>query len=878
MIRKATSKLCPTLLALSFVTTGCGSDAGESDDSPFAKAFKPDAIVQVPGLKAKVDIVTDRLGIPHVYAKNDEDADMAIGYLHAQNRLFLMDISRHAATGKMAEYFGASLLEFDLTMRAQMMSDKGILVPDLLAQSASPETSARLGAYSQGVNLYLKELREGKHALPPGYLAPELAHLKATDIQDWTPSDSFALLRLQEFGLTPADGGLDAARFGWEEALPAEMLNDLVRFAPADPTVILPDWFPKNRAHEGSQCSLASAMRRRVSDRLQVLVRTLGKHGLRRMQENPKGSNNWVIGGQYTQSGSAIVANDPHLNFEAPASFYNIHVNTKAMGDAEDPRSKNVMGISSPGIPTVVLGHNEDVAWGGTVVGWDVGDIYLESTNEDATATLLNGQMVPMLKFPQTFKVGVGPGAKSETTEIAFVPHHGPVAGVDPKQKQAVSMKWTGRQPLHEYEALWSMERARNIAEFMDAVKGLRVLAQNWNAADRHGALGYFPHADIPVRASLQGACRPVTLMDGTGKCEWVGVIPPEQIPSKIQDRKGWLATANNDVAGNLLDNDPLNDPLYLLDHRDAGFRASRITQVVKEWISTNKRVTIQDVSALQGDVKSLLAPRVVVHLLAAAKADPGTVQELGLGDVIARLSAWDYQMASGASAQANAQEVESSISASVFAVYLSTLTQAVFFDELKALGVEIPESQLLSSLLLLLEKPDALKYPKSYWDRVDTKDLVETSGQVQLGALSAALQRLASPELFGSADPQAWRWGKIHQLVIPDPSYQHTGKALRSLGPFPRPGGAHTVDVADWGQGSLDFKFRNGPAMRFVAEMLPDGPVAVNSLPGGQSDDPNSPHYDDMLKLWLTNQTFPYFFKEKDIIENKEYYVRWTP
>lgn len=844
--------------------------------SPFEKAFAPDARQKVEGLQAPVDIVRDRWGVPHVYAATDEDLSMAMGYLHAQDRLFLMDALRHIASGRLAEYLGKGALRLDVGMRQIMMAQDGRPVSQLIYEKANPKTKRLLQAYSRGVNQYLRELREGRWKLPPGYAVPALASLTPTDIPDWEPTDTIATGRLQELGLSAGTGQDDLERGQWISRLSPQRFADLARFAPANPTVVLPDWLSSLGRLLGQGRSASSDtpdLRRWNLGRALDQVKFAGQSSFSRQQ---RGSNNWVIGGAHTQSGYPIVANDPHLDFTTPSTFYHAHLNTKLLN--ADNKGLDAIGVTTPGSPDIVLGHNQDVAWGGTMVGWDVTDVYLEKLNEQGSATLFQGQMVPILRVPQTFKLGPSKDAPSVEQVIEYVPHHGPIVSKDVENKSAVTVKWTGRLPSMELHVGAEVSRSQNIETFMAAIGGYTVFAQNWNAADRHGALGYTTHTQVPIRASIQGACRPYLPMDGTGPCEWVGMIPADQLPSKVQDGQGWLVTANNDVVGQLVDNDPGNDPAYLHSDRALGFRAGRITQVIQGWIQSGQKISVQDVIGLQGDVHSLLAQRVLPHLFAAVQADPERVKTLELSSALERLRAWDFQMAAGTSPSADAVEIDRSIAASIFSMFMVKLAEQTLGDELAQAGVELPGNLKFKTLLMLLDTPEQKASDESYWDNLNTQDKVETQAEILFESLRAALATLASKEAFSNPDPQTWRWGQLHKMQILDPTAMFTGQPLRTQGPFARQGGNFTVDVASQSGLTTDFSFRAGPQMRFVAELRPEGPVALNALPGGQSDDPDSPHYDDLLKRWLGNETFPYYFKLQDVIDNKEQYLRWEP
>jgi len=561
-------------------------------------------------------------------------------------------------------------------------------------------------------------------------------------------------------------------------------------------------------------------------------------------------------------------------------------MNTSYYGGADG--TSNLIGISFPGIAGVLIGYNEHVAWGATTVGWDVSDVYTETLNAAGDAVLFKGSYVPI--EPVTVQIGVltppdpamppdamAPAQVIERPQvIEIVPHHGAIVPNSKANGKALTRKWTGHEPLSGVSALLERQTAKNIDDFMEAMSKFVAGAQNWNGADTSGNTGYMPGARIPIRASVTGACDPSVPMDGTGPCEWTGVIPANEVPRVKNRSNGYVVTANNDVTGTLADNDPTNDPQYLHSSNADGFRARRITDTI-EALKKAGKITAEQMTKLQADTGSVEAKRFMPFILAARDAEPALVTSLGVGDALTRLAAWDFSMPSGVNAEyrkdggPSTDEVTASIAASIFNCFRPRFTAAVFGGVKAQYTVEFPDTP---AALYLLENPTTSKTGLTLFDDPATTNVVETPHQVVLRSLKAAVDYLTTT--YGS-DPDKWRWGDLHKVEIQD-LFGEFGVPIRIFGPFPRGGGNSTVDVAGTGNALTDFRYYAGPQMRLVAEVGSDGIVGRSSLPGGQVDDPESPHYDDLLPLWLRNETFPYYFKDTDVVAHTEELIVLVP
>lgn len=882
-----------------FITTllavGCGGDESNptggspTNKEPLFGDRKPDESVKAPGLSARAEIARDEFGVPHIYAASTKDGAFAQGYMHAHDRLFQIDLYRHLIEGRLCEYFGEITYNTDVGNRTNMMTTEGRPVFEVMAEKVDKEQLAILESYSAGVNLYIGRIRSGEVTAPAAYTNDLMPNFKPDLIPDWRPADTLAIGRLQEQNLSDTTAG-DITRGRVKQALPADLFSDLMRYAPPDPIAILPDYYTSefNGCSNVSACGGATTTSTQSTKSLYEGIdfskalkslRLADPFGMDHMPEGVEGSNNWVVDGSLTDSGNALVLNDPHLRFYIPALFYHSHMNTTYYGG--DEGTANLTGISFPGIAGVLIGFNDHVAWGATTVGWDVSDVYAETLNAAGDAVLFNGSYVPIK--PVTVEIGVlsATGTEKRSQVIEIVPHHGAIVPNTKANGKALTRKWTGHEPLSGVQALLERQTAKNIDDFMNAMSKFVAGAQNWNGADTSGNTGYMPGARIPIRASVTGACDPTVPMDGTGPCEWTGMIPVNEIPRVKNRSNGFVVTANNDVTGTLADNDPTNDPQYLHSSNADGFRARRITDTI-EGLKKAGKITAEQMTKLQADTVSLEAKRFIPFILAARDAEPALVTSLGVGDALTRLASWDFSMPSGVNADyrtdggPDADEIEASIAASIFNCFRPRFTAAVFGRvKTKYSTPELPvDFAETPAMLYLLENPTTSKTKLTLFDDPATTGTVETPDQVILSSLKAAVEYLTTT--YGS-DPDQWRWGNLHSVEIQD-LFGEFGVPIRIFGPFPRGGGNSTVDVGGTGNALTDFKYFAGPQMRFVAEVGPDGITGRSSLPGGQVDDPDSPHYRDLLDLWLRNETFPYYAKEADVVAHTEELIVLVP
>jgi penicillin amidase len=859
-----------TLFLLALVLLNACSD--EAKPAPVAPVpsvifddLHADEVWRLP-VSGPVEVARDQYGIPHFYAATLGDLMLVQGYVVARDRFWEMDVFRRLAEGKLSTLVGnlPILHDLDVLFRSINLTDDGKLVYEQIYEEMDTRGRLLVDAYTEGVNLYLEHAATGKYGarFPPEYnelILGLLFHPTPADIPRWQPSDSIAIGRLQQWNLSGSNIEREILIAKLHAAMPATWITSLVRFRPAVTTATLTDW---PGVHPGAASAPAiSPLLIDGGDSLEIF-RTL-RENFPALLWNDNGSNNWVLGPSRTESGNVLLANDPHLIVTNPPLFYQAHFNLTEMGGAE---AWNAYGVVFPGIPVFMIAHTERVAWGVTVLGYDVMDVYHETLNASGTAVKRGAAEIPIRYSEQKFCHGYSDDCIIR--RIPYVPGHGPrVLG----ESEFFTFRWTGREPTQDFAAFEGLMTARNVDEAVDTIQAFRVGAQNFVVGDIDGNIAYTGPANVPVRPA---GCTPYMVLDGAaGACEWQSYLPDDALPQAKNPAQGYIGTANNDIVGTSFDNDPLNDSHYYWSSRDAGFRMARLKQLLDEKEKYNEA----DMERIQADVHLVEGEHIAPYLVAAGDAASGlgiTVSPAAR-DALEYLRKWTYKATTGVedpftAATPGEQAVIDSVATSIYFTWTRYLKAPFIGDEYAAHGF-VPPSEtdgyeplgLARVLLHALQSPAEAGF---LWDDVSTAGVTETKEAVMLGALEDAVAWLT--ERFGSDDLATWNWGKLHILRLFDP-YGFLGANMRAIGPFPSDGALGTLDAA-----TPLFLFGNyvqvgGPVMRMVTELGPDGVRAWNSLPGGQVHDRESPFYDNLVEYYLTNTTYRVPFQKAEVREN---------
>lgn len=814
-------------------------------------------------LKNDVEVIYDEWGIPHIYAQNLYDAVLVQGYLCAKDRLFQMDYTRRLVQGRLSELFGKSRLDDDKMSRVVGFTRIAKKTSEYYKKN-EPEVYRILDAYSSGVNAYIDDAVAGRNG---AFLPPEFGRIDPSYVPEpWTPEDVFAIGKAMTFELSASVE--EELLASLTSLLFPELFNDLIRYQPIDNTFTLGDFPPPLLTVSGNIADVRSTKlnpqdissslskplsddRKYLLDKFNELINKLHKLELLSPSKRYYGSNNWVVSGSHTKSGYPMLANDPHLSLDTPPVWWESHISTPE-GD--------VAGVTFPGAPGVVLGHNDYIAWGATVVAADVTDIYKEEVDpKDPDKVIFNGKPVAMDVYDEPIRVRNEDGGLNdyyvEDFKVRVVPHHGPVlTDILPDVISAFgtfTMKWTGNDVTTEVTTFMKFDRARNLDDFIDALNYFKTGAQNFVYADVYGNIAYMPMADYPIRPWDLYKQPPTLALPGTGEYEWDGFIPRSEIFRAVNPTKGFIATANNDPVGVTADNDPFNDRYYIGGLFDYGLREMVITRRLSNYITKGEKIGFEEMADVQAEVTSGLAEKFLPFLFDAAYERPDLVTTYGISSAIDELKNWD---------KVNTRD---SVGATIFHIWiietlLNTFGDDLPLDELKEALIGYIEVGP-RPLLYFLEGNPSLS-GKDYFDDVKTPLTIETKEEILLKSLKDAVDYIknACTNNYISCDQNdmnTWRWGLFHTKRFWHPVYDDiTGPA------YENDGGLSVVDASDFGYMSgpnisnPPFRQGGGPSMRHVVELVPGRVRARNALPGGQSGIPDTVHFRDQLPLWLSN------------------------
>ncbi len=777
--------------------------------------------IRLPELDAPVTIIRDTDGVPHIYAQTPHDLFFAQGYVHAQDRFWQMDFWRHVGAGRLAEMFGKSQVETDKFLRT--------LGWERLAQEevtrATPEDLANLNSYAQGVNAYLADHQGADLSLE--YVVLKLLNPDYSP-EPWTPVNTLTWAKAMAWDLR---GNMDAEieRARMLQIFTPEQLDDLYPPYPEDHPVIVPGFQPGQSsdpasADEALVRDLAPAWDAIAAEfaRLDALIGPLGE-GI--------GSNNWVISGELTDTGMPILANDPHLSAQMPSIWYEVGLHCEPK-TADCPY--DLTGFSFAGVPGVVIGHNDRIAWGFTNVGPDVMDLYIEKINPDNPYQYeVNGRWVDMEVRRETIQVGGGDPVELEIR----ITRHGPIisdvygklekfseeAGIDLPEHYAIALRWTALEPSRVFQAIWGFNRAQNWEEFRAAASQFDVPAQNLVYADVDGNIGYQMPGRIPIRAPGHDGRLPVP--GWTDDYEWQGYIPFEELPHTFNPPWGYVVTANNAVVG-------MDYPYLIATQWAYGFRAQRIVDMIE---NAPGPISVAYIQQMQGDNYDLNAETLVPVLLNLSLDDARVAEARDL------LRGWDYQMHMD------------SAPAALFAAFWHHLVFETFNDEMPA--EDFPNGyhggRMFEVMRHLVPDPN-----NTWWDDHNTPE-VETRDDIFRRALTKAVAEL--DKTLGK-DPTKWAWGDLHTLTFQNQTLGRSGigmiEKLFNRGPFRTSGGAAIVNATGWSL-TQPYQVTWLPSMRMIVD-LSDLSRSLTIHTTGQSGHAYHPHYVDMADRWRTIQYHP--------------------
>ncbi len=795
-------------------------------------------VIDVPGLRAEVEVLRDDWGVPHVYGSNLNDIFFAQGFVQAQDRWWQMEFSRAVGSGRIQQLIGRNDAAFGQDVFIRTVGWRRLAEQDYL--HIAPDVQTLLQAFADGVNAYIS-------SRAPHELALEYTLLGVTgvsfEIEAWTPVDTLAWGRALAWELSNSFNR-DVQRATLTELYSAEMADEFFGEYDFDnrPTIFTPDDLPL-AVETGDPAWLEPA---ESVNSLQMAggvsnVYPLGGRGAE------IGSNSWVVAGALTENGLPMLANDPHLDIAMPSVFYEIGLHCLPRTDA---CPLDVVGFALPAAPGVLIGRNQQIAWGLTTSYLDVQDVYRIVINpenplqyewnggwRDLTVrdeTLIFGDGAP----PVTFQV--------RETHLGVIindnqrdPDTGALLGFN--NTDPLVLNWAGNQPTTIGEAALRINFAQDWQVFRDAVDLWNLPSQNLVYADRAGNIGYVLVGAVPLRPEGQSGRVPVLATDDSAA--WLGWLPVEQTPFIFNPERGYIVAANNGIM-------PPGVPLLgatgdtpaatyqFGDNFAPGDRAQRINTLLTE----SDLHTTDTFRRMQADTVALTARGIIFPYLEAlpVSSDMRAAQE-----TLSYLLNWDHALTEGSS------------HAAIFAYLVRHLVIETFRDQVPD-DIPVTIRQLKSIMQLL---PDA---NNGWWDDARTPDVIETRDDILLRALQQAVSQIAAEQ---GNNPAEWRWGATHTANFINLPLGASGieliESFVNRGPIPTGGGYATVNAQLW---DLDTQQVEAlPMLRIIVDFADDGiNLVVNST--GQSAHATSDHYFDQNPLWAENNYRPLHFTRAEV------------
>ncbi|MDX6349876.1 MAG: penicillin amidase [Streptomyces sp.] len=902
------------------LVAGIGYGSYWSVDTVRASFPQTTGTLKLDGLSSPVQVKRDSSGVPQIYADTAEDLFRAQGFVQAQDRFYEMDVRRHMTSGRLSEMLGSSQVETDAFLRTLGWRKTAQEEYD---HQLSATTKKYLQAYSDGVNAYL-----ANHS--GSSLSVEYAALKFKNDykpEKWTPVDSVAWLKAMAWDLRgnmqdEIDRSLLTSR------LSSQQISDLYPDYPYSRNSPIVDSSSTTSTTSTTGTSTtgttgatgttgttatttsatttsASTAASNVESQLSALSNTLDEiPSLLGPSGSGIGSNSWVVSGQYTTTHKPMLANDPHLAPQMPSLWYQmgLHCNTVSSACPFD-----VAGYTFSGMPGVVIGHNQDIAWGMTNMGADVTDLYLEKVTSDTY--LYDGKQKKFTTRKETIKVAGGPShtitvrstnngpvISDRDSELLKVGDKAPVSSSAPDRGNgyAVSLKWTALTPSKTMDAVFEIDTSTNWTQFRAAAKDFAVPSQNLIYADTQGNIGYQAPGQVPIRAQGDGRY-PAPGWDSSYR--WKKYIPYSQMPTEYNPKSGYIVTANQAAV------DQRKYPYLITEDWEYGTRSQRINNLIKSKIKDGGLISMDDMQEMQNDSSSEIAKLLVPILTKITiKNDKNDY----VRDAQKLLETWDYN-----------QDSDSAAAAYFNAVWRNTLKLAFGNKLPKELR---PEGQCLTvpatdqsgpvddlngkSKLVRecgerapdLAQPDGgdrwfevvrsilndktnewwISSPTAFYDKNSDKQRT-TRDELLAQAMKDARYELTAK--LGK-DIDTWSWGRLHKLQLTNQTLGISGpsvvKWLLNRGPWQVSGGEAAVNATGWNAaGGYDVVWV--PSMRMVVSLADFDKSRWINLTGA-SGHAYSAHYSDQTTKWARGELLPWVFSEKQVEASTSDTLALTP
>ena len=756
-------------------------------------------LLQAPGLTAPVTVRRDERGIPYIEAASEEDAMFAQGYITASDRLWQMDLLRRTARGELAEILGRTALEEDKGHRTLGFA----LIAEKSALHLPKQLRMVLSAYARGVNAYISNCEDGS-------LPTEFKILKYRP-REWRVTDSLVIGKLfaEMLSMTWTQ---DIMRATFNDVSPEMRERLLIETSPLDIVLVGRD-YPKSKrltalpsVSGDLDVERQIALLRSVTAVEQTMRESMMRVGL--YAEHLAASNSWVVSGRHTSTGKPLLANDPHLHMSAPSIWHMVHLATPDL---------RVAGVTAPGVPGVVIGHNRWIAWGMTNLSADTQDVYIETfdpARPDHYKAAEGWQKAELRREEIKVRKSMVDSSIETYNHEVTTTRHGPVV-LDAGGKR-YSLKWESLDPLNiELGGFYELNRARNWKEFCAALSHYRGPAQNFVYADIYGHIGYYGAGKIPIRKTGYGDL-PYNGEGDTG--EWTGFIPFDQLPRLYDPPSGIIVTANNRVVGH-------SYPYLITKAWISPHRARRILDMLR----AKSKLTMDDFRMIQGDVYSMSGVTFAQGVVKIVQGSADRERDESYKKTLRLFMTWDGKVTSGSQVTPRLWALRT--------VFINRILTFVIGRD-RMLKFRWGNQDTLIDQLIT-EQPAS-------WLPPEFKNYQEFLRDCHVEA-HKILTKLLGP------DESQWMWGERFFVYFPHPlSFAPFVGGQFKIAPFPQDGHGPSVGATPNVGGAV--------SMRFIAD-LSDWDRSQQGLPLGISGDPASAHWKDQLEDWkaVAPRAFPF-------------------
>lgn len=902
--RKKTRRV--RLIAIAFVlllVAGVGYGSYWSVSTVRASFPQTTGSLKLAGLSAPVDVKRDGYGVPQIYADTPEDLFRAQGYVQAQDRFYEMDVRRHVTSGRLSEMFGKGEVETDAFLRT--LNWHGIAQQEY-DHELDAKTKRYLQAYTDGVNAYL-----GGHsgaALSVEYAALSLSNNYKP--QPWTPVDSVAWLKAMAWDLRgnmqdEIDRSLMTSRLSQTQIkqlypeYPYDRNTPIVDAGSVN--TITGNYVPAGSSGPQGLSSTVDGQLAGISKVIENMPTMLGPTG------SGIGSNSWVVSGRYTTTGKPLLANDPHLAPQLPSLWYQMGLHCRTVSTA---CPYDVAGYTFSGMPGVIIGHNQSIAWGMTNLGADVTDLYLEKVT--AGTYLRDGRQWPFVTRRETIKVAGGkdrvitvrqtqdgmPLISDRSDELTTVgkvaPVTDPPGGVN--GGYAIALKWTALTPSKTMDAVFELDRATDFTQFRTAARDFAVPSQNLIYADTDGNIGYQAPGQVPIRSQGVDGTYPVPGWDSHYK--WQGYIPFKSMPWEENPARGYIVTANQAVI------DQSKYPYLLTKDWDYGTRSQRINDLVASKIKDGGKISMDDMQSMQNDDSSEIAKLMVPTL---AKITISDDKGRYVRDAQQLLVGWDYNQDSDSAAAAYFNAVWRNVLKLAFGnklpkelrpkgqcLRVPPVGQTGPVDNLDGRSQTVEECgerdpseaqpdggdrwfEVIRSIWNQPNNPWWTMSTTAFFGADSSKSHHNTRDQLLEQAMKDARYELTAK--LGK-DISTWSWGRLHKLDLKNQTLGTKGpgiiKWMLNRGPWRLSGGEAAVDATGWNAaGGYDVIWV--PSMRMIVNLEDLDKSRWINLTGASGHAYNA-HYTDQTKMWANGELLPWYFSDNPVDQAAKAKMVLTP